>query len=202
MTDDIFNRLERIYAALGQVVQKDPAQFGIVVTPQPFGSRITFGGDMSSPQRENVAQQAILLVGHLPDHLRRWARERHVPIGPIETLLASSVPVQVIVDLANREKHGGDARDGGLSKRRPRLVGLTPALRFTGGGEAPSVSFSLGPDGISPPIVHGNAEVVLSGQVVGADGQTIGELPDLLAEAVTSLEVVFSAISLPPHSSA
>jgi hypothetical protein len=188
----IRERLDRIYAALGETFTQDHSKFGALVTPQPWGVRVTFDGGLSQAQLVNAAMQAVFHVAHLRDHLKRWACEHGCSPDDLETAMASSLALRVIVDLADRDKHGGSPRNRGYSGRDPRLTHVARGIRSTGGTALPIVRFAIGPSDVTAPEFAADAAAVISGPVFDFAGERIGDLNDLLTEALRVLEDVLA----------
>lgn len=153
--------------------------------------RYSFDGGLSSAQAKNAALQVVELVGHLPAHLEKWARDHGQDSSSVERTVAGSFALQVVIDLANSEKHPGRKRDGGKSKRNPKILEVRRALRIgaSNPGEAASVTMSV--FGPGPAVILGDASAVISGAVVGEDGGEIGELDQLLTDALSVQEALF-----------
>ncbi|MFH1484578.1 MAG: hypothetical protein ABIH46_00760 [Chloroflexota bacterium] len=113
----------------------------------------------------------------------------------IEDALTNSLPLQIIIDLSNSDKHG-PPRDGGLSEKAPTLVDLNRVLQVTTGGKSGSgvgVIFTRqGPKQAG----SGSTSVVITGQVVDSNGVLIGDLNKLEIEALETWERVCEAYGL------
>ncbi len=191
--DDVQHRLERIYAAIGETIARGPERLRPTIVPDGRGFRITFDGGLTQLQQENVAMYAVFHVAHLRDHLKKWAKVHGADPEQVETAVSSSRSAQVVIDLANRDKHGGPGRDGGLSGLAPRISRFRGVLRLTGGSSEPGITFRLSPIPGGLPQIQGDVSAVITGEVVDRNGGPIGELHDLVREALAVFEGVLAS---------
>ena len=190
MSLDIDNRVTRIYAALGVIVETK------IETAARFERsegrfEVRLDGGMSSADIENAANTAIALVAHLPDHLKRWLRSQSLSTTSIDELFTSSHSVRVLVDLANTEKHGGFDRNGGWSKKQPVLTKLCRGMVLDAAGpdNPASVRFNFTDGTITTE--HGSPQIVIDAAVMSSDGEFLGRLTDLLSDALLQLEGIY-----------
>ena len=188
--DEIRERLRRLYAAVGETTERDLSRVpGLVSeTEDTIFFVQDFSGGLTPERMSNLAHSAISLIAHLPDHLCRLAKKLGRNPAEIDAVITSCLPVAILIDLANREKHGGAPRDGGCSGRAPQLLNITRHLRLSGGpvpGGGIQVQFtSAGPQVRG----SGSASVVLTGDVIASDGSRLGDLHSLLGEALRAWE--------------
>ncbi len=182
--DDLQRRLDRVYAAIGETATREPAKLKPTVKQQAGTIAISFDGGLSEAQIENAAMHAVFAVGHLPDHMRKWARKNGKDPKSMNRAIGRSQALRVVIDLANVDKHGDHDRGGGLSGLRPRVTDLTRALRLGGGPEPPSMTL-IGPNG---PEVQGDVSAVICGTVRDSSGKYIGQLDQILSDALKVLE--------------
>ena len=194
MNPELNNRIARIHAALGVVIQNDVAKFGIEVQDLPGRVRVSFGGGMSEAELENAVNQAVSLIAHLPDYLRGWAKANHHPTSLVDQLLINSLSIKLLRDLADREKHGGRRRDGGYSKKHPSITNISRAMRMRN-QQAPvrmSLSFSAG--GPTVGIDPGSSQVVIDADLIDSEGAPLGRLTEILDTAMTEFELIFEKL--------
>lgn len=191
--DDIRERLRRLYAAVEGTKERDLSRVPGVIdeTNETTYFVQDFSGDLTPETTSNLAHSAISLVAHLPDHLRRLARKLDHDPAEIDAVIEASPAVSILTDLANREKHG-PPRDGGRSGRSPEIHRIQRRLRLSGdSGPGSGVQVQYTPSG---PQVRGSgsASVIITGDVIDANGAYIGDLHSLLLEAVGSWEAILS----------
>ena len=170
--------------------------------PALQGFAADFRGDQTDEELSNVVHTAISNIAHLKDHLRKWARNNQADVNLIDTAIANSQALRIVIDLANADKYGGTERDGGYSKLNPRISDIGRALRLKTRPVAGSmVAFTLSPDGTPKIMGDGSAAVEVSGRVVGEDGTAIGDLRDIVVEALAAWQTVLVAFRLSTDSS-
>ena len=197
--DDIFARVNRIYAAVDATVEADLSLFppNVINDAGFFGIFQEFSGGLNTHQIENLAHSLIHNIANFRDHLRRFARSQGADVESTSSILDDSSAVQLIKDLSNNDKHGYSSRKGdSRSARSPRLIEVSRGMRLsTGPDKGSRVSLTLGTAG---PIVRssggGGANVVITGAIVAEDGERIGELSRIALEAVDACEIALSSV--------
>jgi hypothetical protein len=106
---DLRHRLQRIYAAVGATVEGDLGKFppAVTVTPTVVQVYQDFLGGLTDAQLENLAFSEIDNIAHLVDHLKKWCRANGHGGERVHDAVKASRALQLIIDLANRDKHGG-----------------------------------------------------------------------------------------------
>jgi hypothetical protein len=183
--DDFGKRVRRIYAALGHIEVADLSKFPPRLG-EPGSRHIfqDFRGGLSDEELENLAQSAVANVANVKDHLRRWARRNDRDLVQIDDAVKRSDAIRIIIDLADREKHGGERNNGGYSRRSPQLGKIERSLEIRPPKGVP-VEVLFGEDGpiFSP---GANPHVVLTAPVLDRSGVKIGDLHRLLMEALSA----------------
>jgi hypothetical protein len=198
---EVISRLQRIYAAVDAIVEGDLTKFAPTVfqDDQRFAVLHEFSGGLTPAEIENLAQSVIANIASLHDHLRGWTRRNGHDPNRISDVLATSLPLRIIYDLWNNDKHGIPTRPGALgrSEKAPRLIEIRRTLRLTTGpvtGSAVAMTFSpLGPIQVAG---TGSAQVVITGQVVDAQGSIIGDLYDLEIAALEAWECELTSLGV------
>ena len=198
--DELLDRLHRVYAAVEAAVEGDLSKFPpkVIADEHQFGVYQDFLGGLTEPQLSNLAHTIIHNIANLRDHLRRWAgRNGQDPKG-IDKTVAGSVALQVIIDLSNNDKHGYPPRDGGLSKKSPKLAEVKRVLRIsTGPGPGSGVAIVFTPSGPKQITSGGGfSQVVVTGSVVDGNGASLGDLYDLGNEALKAWEQQLEAFGI------
>ena len=200
--DGIRERLRRLYAAVEETSEDDLSRVpgAISETEDAIFFVQDFSGGLSPEKVSNLAHSAISLIAHLPDHLRRLAKKLGRYRAEIDELIGSCPSIAILIDLANREKHGAPGH-GDRSGRAPELCNITRRLSLSGGptpGGGVQVQFtSAGPQVRGP----GTAAVILTGDVIASDGTRIGDLHSILLEALEAWEKLVHEW-LPPNGQA
>lgn len=200
MTDEPLTRLHRIYAAVGAAAEFDMTKIpGTVVHAKGFvGVHQDFSGGLNEHEIANLAHGVIHNIVALRDHLKKWAKENGKDVGVVDAAFNDSFDLQVLRDLWDREKHGGDPRSGGFSGKAPHLEYIRRQMIMKTQAKAGSfVTMTLGPRG--NPIIagDGSAKVVVTADVVGQDGSPIGELFALQERSIAVCESVLADLGVP-----
>ncbi|MFZ4729504.1 MAG: hypothetical protein ACOYMQ_12730 [Pseudanabaena sp.] len=190
-TDDLNQRLDRIYAAIEAVKESDLSKIPPkIVTGEGFlAISQDFRGSLSDADLSNSAHTLIHNIANLPDHLKRWAAKNSVDKSKIDALFASNTALQIIKDLSNNDKHGYPPRNGGNSGKAPQVVEIGRMMQLSTGSEENSfVGFMITPDGQQHVSGSGSATVIVTGNVVDSEGVSIGDLYDIKLDAIDVLE--------------
>jgi hypothetical protein len=188
MSDELHERIRRIYAALGETIEEDLAKFTPTVIENEHGRVIIqdFRGGLSPEQISNIAHSSIHNLASLADHLRGWARRNSKDVKLVDAAIDSSFELQVIIDLWNVEKHG-PPRDGGRSGRSPKLAEVNRVMRLTAGPapqSAARVTFNPGPT--LHVVGAGRGDVVVTGTIVDGAGAVVGDLHGFMEAALAA----------------
>jgi hypothetical protein len=170
--DEIRERLRRLYAAVGETTERDLSRVPGVISETEDAVFFVqdFSGGFTPEKMSNLAHSAISLIAHLRDHLRRLAKKLGRDPAEIDDLIGSCPSIAIVIDLANREKHGAP-RNGGRSGRSPKLRGITRLLRLSG-GPSPRTGVQVQYTPAGPQVRgSGSAAVILTGDVIASVGE-------------------------------
>ena len=136
----VLARLCRIYAAIDAVLEGDLTKFlpHIFQDEKHFAMYQDFVGGLTVAELSNLAHSVIHNVANLHDHLRRWAAKNGHNPSRIDQVISHSVPLQIITDLSNNDKHGYPPRNAGHSGKAPQLAEIKRVLRLTTAAETGS----------------------------------------------------------------
>lgn len=126
----------------------------------------------------NVIEHISKLIYHL---------ERKKPIL-VNNCVAESLPLQLAIDIANYEKHGGHSRKQ-RSGKSPMLKNIKTVMQFiTPGKKGSGVGMIFDEHG--NPVKLGNGQIypVISGGVVDKDGKILCSIDTLINESLVELE--------------
>jgi len=186
---ELAHRIRRIHAAFGATVEEDleKLEAKLIHTENVKSVFQNFSGGLSPEELENLAFSLIHNIANLHDHLNKWAARSGTRKDLIDNAVKKSLPLLVIKDLSNAEKHGYPPRHGGHSGQAPRLERVKRSLRVTVPPKK-GVEITLGPRGTPQVTGEGSAKAILTGDVVDRNGNRIGELNGLVKEAITAWE--------------
>ncbi len=186
--DEILDRLHRIYAAVDATVEGDLSKFPpkVVSDERGFAMYQDFIGSLNPAQLSNLAHSAIHNIANLQNHIRRWAAKNGRDPKQVDQAVAKYLPLQLIKDLSNNDKHGYPPRNGGRSGKAPKLVDVKRVLKLrtdTAPGSCVEVIFA--PKGPKQIVSGGGGSVVVvTGTVVDGGGGILGDLHDIEAKAL------------------
>lgn len=201
MDSQLNQRIQRIYAAIGEVTTTDPSTFQSEIRHlggNNFVAIMDFQGALTLEQLQNIIYSVIYNVANLRDHLKIWAKHKEENVKVVDQAVNTSTELKVIIDLSNRDKHGGTPRDGGLSGLLPDLTNYQRKLVIPAMGKEnvrSSFTFSLF-DGEPEVQFHGQTHVQISADIVNSKKQKIGDIMKYLDEAVSQWEQVLSIFGL------
>lgn len=191
MTDELMDRVRRIYAAIDAVQELDLAKVPatVISTPKLQAVMQDFRGGMSDEQISNAAHMLIYNIANLRDHLKRWAERHGKDAGKVDAAFAGSLELRILKDLSNNDRHGPPDRPGN-SKLWPWLQEINRVMRLsTQPVKGSAVAMTIGPGGRPLVLGDGSASVVITGQVVDKDGKVLGDLFEMERKAVQVWEM-------------
>lgn len=193
MDNELIERVSRLYAAIGAVVETDLSNLKgqVVETDKSVGLYNDFRGGMSDAELSNLAHSLINNIANLPNHLKRWAARNGKDRTVVDETFSQSFALKIIEDLSNNDSHGEIIRSGeyGHSGKRPKLVEINRVLQLSPGSDVgSSVAMTFDTDGTPKVSGSGSAKAVITGTIVDEDENKIGELSDFTQEAVEDLE--------------
>lgn len=196
-------KIERMYAAVGSATEPDLSKFPPTfdVAEQSVMVRQDFNQGLDRAQLENKAFQVIRSIADMKDHLRAAARRVGRDPDEVEQAIEASLPLQLVIDLANFDKHGAHEKPPKQrSKRSPRLVNVRGAFQITAKagdiGSNGAFGFRQTLQGVQP-FGGGKASVVITGEIVDASDQAIMVLEFAQASAIEAWEALLTTSASP-----
>jgi len=191
MDDELIQRIRRIYAAIGATEETDLGKLKatVVRTRNVVFVHQDFRGALDNEELSNLAHSLIHNIANLGDHLRKWAAHNGQDKNQVDEAVSRSLPLRIIKDLSNNDKHGYPPRDGGRSEKCPRLVDINRVLELTTKPEAGSaICVTLSHSGTPQATGSGSAKAIITGEIVDKDNNRIDDLHHVAAEAVEAWE--------------
>ncbi len=132
MDDVILQRINRIYAAIGEIEEDDPNKLKATVIQTDKIQAIfqDFRAGLSDDDLSNQAHSVIHNIANLRDHLKRWASHHGQDKKKVDEAVDACPELQIIKDLSNNDKHGYPPRKGGRSGQSPQLVEIDRVMRL------------------------------------------------------------------------
>ncbi len=187
----INRRMARIYAALD--VNVDPRID--LAKPTAYSidleGRITdcvewrFRGTMPDAKLENDLFCLIGNICSLYDHVKQYARKTGISFQELDRTWRNSSELQILQDLNNRDKHS-DAEGRGDRLPRPKLLNINRVMRLH--SEQASFVGVKFQNGSWQKVGTGEANLVITADVVAADGSVLGDLHDFCQRGLTFWE--------------
>ena len=189
MDEDIKARMDRLYAALGRVIERDLNALPPTITTKPGVVAIhqDFSGGESEAELSDALHSSIASVASFHDHLQEWGHRNNVSKETVHTYFKSSPDFCIVRDLWNSDKHGGELHKDGWSKQAPTIVSVRRVLEMSG----PSTMIV---DQRGQAVVSGDGDVraVVTGRVVDKQGKSLGDAHDYLERAVKLCETALN----------
>jgi hypothetical protein len=189
--DELSLRIQRIYAAIGACREFDLGRLRpTVISTKRFHAVFQdFSGGQSEAELANAAFSLIQNIASLKDHLKAWARRSGKDSSKVDRAFTESLPLQIVQDLFDREKHTGDRRDGVYSGRSPRLSSIHREMRLTTQPrKGSSVTLTMEADGTRRTFGDGMACAVITADVSDKYGKRMGDLFEIELQAVQAWE--------------
>jgi hypothetical protein len=191
MDDAILRRISRIYSAIESIEEDNPQKLkATVVQTDKFKAVFQdFRGGFSDDELSNEAHSVIHNIANLRDHLRRWAANNGKDRTRVDRAVNNCFELRIVTDLSNNDKHGYPPRDGGYSKRSPRLADISRVMRLqTQANKGSMIAMVIGAGGVPKFSGDGIAKAVVTGDIVDNDENRIGDLYSIANKAVKAWE--------------
>jgi hypothetical protein len=191
-------RLQRIHAAIGETVETDISKFPATVgkSERLILMSQDFRGGLSDERLTNLAVSLIHNVFNLRDHLVKWARAHGGRDQGGWDFFKGSMPLKIIADLSNVEKHGYPLERPSWSGLDPKLGEVTRPLSLTASPGAGWFVFTVGKGGEPTTIGKGEAKVVLRADVLDGNDNRIGDLVEIAENAVADWERLLAELGV------
>lgn len=199
MSEELENRLKRVYAALDATLEYDINKTLPVVHSDSAHIRITqdFMGSLTDSDVENLAYSIIHNLANLCDHTRGWLIKNGKAPQQVDQFISANQAVAIINDLSNNDKHGYPPRNRGFSGKAPKLDKLRRVMRISSGATPGSgMGYFISPSGEQTLVGSGSAPLIITGAIQDAEGNSIGDLHSIQVEALNAWEGLFCTLGL------
>lgn len=191
MDPELLDRIRRLHAALGRVVQRDLTKFParIHVDDRCVALVQDFSGGATEAELSDTLHSLIHNIASFHDHLQKWGGRHGVSEESVHNFLRESSDFCVVRDLWNNDKHGYPPRNDGWSRKAPRLLGARCMCRLATRAEKNSaVRMTLGRSGRPITSGDGSSSVIITGEVVDKNGSGLGEAYDFIERSLRVCE--------------
>jgi hypothetical protein len=189
MADEIQQRIDRIYAAIGSVEMSHPNDLRPRVYHSEKGTLLI--GDFRAGQTDaeliNQAMSLIHNIANLYDHLKKWAKSHGVPESRVKDAFDGCGDQAIIRDLSNRDKHG-PSRDSGHSGKSPELIEVNRVMRLRGKLGVRTIGMAMGANGNWEFPEGTTHKAVVTGIVIDKNSDRMGDLYEIAMKAVKTWE--------------
>ncbi len=189
--NDVSTRLKRIYASIdrqnkygGEVLSGMRTEM-VKESETKFKITISFGGDENDPETLNEIHAVISNLANLKDCLLEKMTEQNKNKQLIEDDIDQSLPLQLVLDLNNQEKHGSPLKKFRRSKKDPLF---TNVYRAIGPSNKPDGIAYSGSDGS----MALNVMVSLHADITDSKGQHLYSLDQLTNQAIIDWESIIA----------
>lgn len=191
----IDEKLNRIYASIGIIKEDNINKVKPKFIKEDNQLTITFDfmGDMSDADIVNNAQLLIHNIASLKYHLIRLFRKNQYDDKVIIDTFSNSLELKIIEDLWNNDKHGYPPRNGGHTGISPKLENIVRVLQMrTNPEKGASLGIFINMQGEIQKTGSGAHAVIITGDIMDANGIKIGDLYEMALNAVLTWEDLLS----------
>ena len=194
--NDINSRLKRLYTSIDQRYEDDVLQHMQTRTESKEDGKFTIIIDFNRKHDENETINRIngivSSLANLKDHLKKKMEERSGNSQAIEDEIDKELPLQLILDLNNQEKHGYPLTKSRRSGRDPKIVNIAKAISLRQGVKA--TAFIRNP--ITGAGATDNMAIVITAEVVDGNGNNLYYLNDLIDKSLNAWEKIVTKYKL------
>ena len=193
--DDINSRLKRLYLSLGQRFETnifEHEQSKVARDGNKVTVTISFDGKHDVDETRNRINTIISNLANLKDHLKTKLKQKGGNPQEIENEINQSLPLQLVLDLNNQEKHGYPLKETKRSKKDPKIINVSKGISSIPGMNA--TRFIR--DSITGAGHTDNMAVVITGEVVDGQGNLLYSFNDLINRSSDAWETIVTKFHL------
>jgi len=199
LNNDIFDRIDRIYAALGEVQETDISNIKPKVRGDRHKIRIyqDWMGGLKEADITNLANSLIANIASLEYRLEQWAHHNNKDKGVVDKIFKASKELKIIHDLWNNDKHGYPPRQPSKSGLCPRADKFNRVLQMvTKAEEGSSMCLTFNRQGAQQIKGAGAAKVIITGDILDKDGNKVGDFYSTVSKALEAWERVLDIFGI------
>jgi len=194
--NDVRSRLKRLYLSIDLRYESDVLQHMQTKIEKKEAGKFTIEIDFNAKHDEdetiNRINAIIAGLANLKDHLKTKLRQRGGNPQEIETEIDNELPLQLVIDLNNQEKHGYPLKKSNRSKKNPKIINIAKALSPRPG--VPATAFIRDP--ITGAGYTDNMAIVITADVIDGKGNLLLSLNDLIDKSLDTWEKIVSKYGL------
>ena len=193
--DDIDSRLKRLHLSVNQRFETnvfEHTQSKQTNDGKLFTVTISFDAKHDENETINRINTIISNLANLKDHLKTKLKQQGGDESDIENEINQSLPLQLVLDLHNQEKHGYPLTKIRRSQKDPKIINVSKGISSRPGMRA--TKFIR--DRATGAGHTDNMAVVITGEVVDGQGNLLYGLNDLIDKALSAWEVIMAKFNL------
>jgi len=190
-TELLQRRVHRIYSSIRAVEETNPNKLkaATIATDEITAVFQDFRGCLTDAELSNLAHTLIHNIANLRDHLRKWAVRNGKDKVKVDEAFAQSFELKIIQDLSDNDKHGYPPRNGGESRKSPRLININRVMQLkTRAKKGSTIGMTLCDGGAPKFFGDGTAKAIVTGDIVDNNNNRIGDLHEIATKAVEAWE--------------
>lgn len=189
-------RLKRLYLSIDQQYESNVFEHTQTRTEKTEDGNVTIIIDWNAKHDEseiiNKINNIIAGLANLKDHLMTKLKSQGGNSQDIENEINQDLPLQIVLDLNNQEKHGYPLTKTRRSGKDPKIINISRAISAKPGVMATAF--------IRDPVTGAghtnNMAVVITGEVVDGQGNPLYYLSDLIDKSLNSWETIITKYNL------
>jgi len=188
--NDVQERLKLIYASIDQKNDYHEVALGQMNTGFTDGAIIiSFYKEEEVPALRNQINNVIANLANIKDCLKKKMVEKGNDEKQIESEINNSIYLQLVIDLANQEKHGYPLTKTKRSKKDPLIKNIARALTASNKKDNVTVKRS---DGAG---IH-NCMTTIVAEITDSKGNLLYYLDDLINNALNNWENIIKKYNI------
>jgi len=157
-----------------------------------FSVSVNFKAKHNKNETINRINTIISNLANLKDHLKIRFKQKGGDPQKIEDEINQDLPLQLILDLYNQEKHGYPLKITRRSGKDPRIVNISKAITTRPG----VIATGFIRDPITGAGVTNNIAIVITADIVDNQGNLLCSLSDLISKSLNSWETIMTKYNL------
>lgn len=196
------HRLNRLYAGLQRTAPTSIDAIPLKVWRTDKSLRVLhdFSGGQSPDDIRDALTQIVHHIAHVKDPLKKHLGEKAKGPSKVERFINGSPALKVVIDIANREKHGYPSDYPSRSGHDPFLGDVGRGLQLkTGGLQGSSAVYTIDPKTSKPKVITtggASGAVVYWGDVRDKNSARLGDILDFCNDAIADWERLFGDLGI------
>lgn len=194
--NDINLRLKRLYLSIDQQYESDVLQHMQTKMERKEDGKFTITMDFNAKHDDdetiNRINSMIAGLANLKDHLITKLKLQGGDPQDIENEINQNLPLQLILDLHNQEKHGYPLTKTRRSGKDPKIINISKAISPRPG----VIATAFIRDPITGAGATNNMAIVITAEIVDSQGNSLYYLNDLINKSLNTWEIIITKYNL------